>query len=62
MLTWSIIFFSIALLAALFGFGGIASSAAGVAQVLFFIFLIAFAISLIAVYGGSRGRAPKAPL
>ena len=61
MLTWSIIFFSIALLAALFGFGGIASSAAGVAQVLFFIFLIAFAISLIAAYGG-RGRAPKAPL
>jgi len=59
MLTWSLIFFSIALLAALFGFGVIASSAAGVAQVLFVIFLVAFAISLIAVYGG---RAPKAPL
>lgn len=60
MLTWSIIFFGIALLSALFGFGGIASSAAGVAQVLFFIFLIAFAISLIAAYGGNRGS--KAPL
>jgi uncharacterized membrane protein YtjA (UPF0391 family) len=61
MLTWSIIFFTVALLAAVFGFGGIATSAVGVAQVLFFIFLVAFAVSLIAVYGG-RDRAPKAPL
>ena len=34
-----------ALVAALFGFGGIAASAAGIAKILFFVFLVAFAIS-----------------
>ena len=31
----------------LLGFGGIASTAAGIAQVLFFVFLVLFAITLI---------------
>ncbi|TAK91431.1 MAG: DUF1328 domain-containing protein [Burkholderiaceae bacterium] len=47
MLYYAAVFFVIALIAALFGFGGIAVGAAGIAQILFFIFIIGFVISLI---------------
>ena len=47
MLRWAAIFFIIAIVAAIFGFGGIVSAAASVAKVLFFIFLILFVVSLI---------------
>ncbi|CAM4455468.1 DUF1328 domain-containing protein [Paenibacillus tarimensis] len=47
MLKWAAIFFVIAIVAAIFGFGGIVDAAASVAKVLFFIFLILFVISLI---------------
>jgi uncharacterized membrane protein YtjA (UPF0391 family) len=40
MLHYAVVFFVIALLAALFGFGGIASSAVGIAQILFVIFIV----------------------
>lgn len=36
---WALIFLVISLIAALFGFGGIAAGAADIAKVLFFIFL-----------------------
>jgi uncharacterized membrane protein YtjA (UPF0391 family) len=42
------VFFVVALVAALFGFGGIASASAGIAQILFFLFLVLFVVSLIA--------------
>ena len=48
MLKWALIFFIVALIAALFGFTDIAAAASGIAQVLFFIFLAVFAILLIA--------------
>lgn len=48
MLGWAITFLVIALIAAVFGFGGIASASAGIAQILFFVFLVLFAITLIA--------------
>lgn len=48
MLYWALVFFVIALIAALFGFGGIAGGAMTIAQVLFFIFLVLFVVSLIA--------------
>jgi uncharacterized membrane protein YtjA (UPF0391 family) len=54
MLRWAIGFFVIALMAALFGFGGIAVAAAGVAKLLFFVFLILF---LVALLGGLLRRA-----
>lgn len=57
MLSWAIAFFVIAIIAAIFGFGGIASGAAGIAKVLFFLFLIAFVVSL--VMGLMRGRGPR---
>jgi uncharacterized membrane protein YtjA (UPF0391 family) len=39
LLKWAFVFLVISLIAALFGFGGVASGAAGIAKVLFFIFL-----------------------
>jgi uncharacterized membrane protein YtjA (UPF0391 family) len=47
MLRWAAIFFVIALVAALFGFGGIAVGAAEIAKTLFFIFLVIFVITLV---------------
>ena len=47
MLRWSVIFFVIAIIAAIFGFGGIAEGAASIAKVLFFIFLSLFIISIL---------------
>ena len=47
MLRYAIVFFVIALIAALFGFGGIAASAAGIAQLLFYGFLLLAVIGLI---------------
>lgn len=46
MLYWAVMFLVIALVAAVFGFGGIASTATGLAQILFFIALVLFVISL----------------
>ena len=48
MLRWSVIFLVIAMIAAVFGFGGIAADAAEIAKVLFYLFLGVFVITLIA--------------
>ena len=47
MLRWSAIFLVIALIAAAFGYGGIAADAAEIAKVLFFIFLGIFLLTLV---------------
>jgi len=47
MLSYSLTFLVVALIAAVFGFGGIAAASAGIAQVLFFIFILLFVGSLI---------------
>ncbi len=52
MLYWSIVFFVISIIAAIFGFGGISEGSADIAKVLFVVFLVLFVISLI--FG--RGR------
>ena len=46
------------LFAGLLGFGGIASASAGIAQVLFFVFLVLLVASLVMHF--MRGRAPPA--
>jgi len=46
MLKWAVIFFIISMIAAVFGFTGIAAGAAGIAKVLFFLFLVLCAIFL----------------
>ncbi|HEY4272092.1 MAG TPA: DUF1328 domain-containing protein [Candidatus Udaeobacter sp.] len=53
MLGWAVVFLIIALVAAIFGFGGIAVASAGIAKILFVIFLVLFVISLLF---GWRGR------
>jgi uncharacterized membrane protein YtjA (UPF0391 family) len=47
MLHYAVVFFVIAIIAALFGFGGIAAGAAEIAKILFFIFLALFIGSLL---------------
>ena len=54
MLQWALAFFIIAVVAAIFGFDGIAIAAAGVAKLLFFVFLVLFLVSLL---GGLLRRA-----
>ena len=56
MLGWALMFLLVALLAGLFGFGGIATTSMGIAQVLFFIFLLGFLVTLVVHL--LRGRAP----
>ena len=48
MLRYAAIFLVIALIAALFGFTGIAAGAVQIAKILFFVFLLLFVASLIA--------------
>ena len=48
MLSWTLMFLVVALIAAVFGFGGIALAAAGIAKILFYLFLVLFLVSLIA--------------
>lgn len=59
MLRWAAAFFVIAIIAAIFGFGGIASGASDIARVLFFFFLVIFVVSLI--WGLVTGRHGSAP-
>ena len=47
MLSWVFLFFVLALVSALFGFGGIAASFTGIAKILFFMFLVLFLVSLV---------------
>ena len=54
MLRWAVIFFVVSIVAAFFGFGGVATAAAGMAKVLFFIFVALFLVALIS--GIAAGR------
>jgi len=51
MLYYTVVFLVIALVAGLLGFGFVSFAAAGIAKVLFFIFLIMFLVSIIAHFG-----------
>ena len=56
MLWWAVVFFLIAVVAGIFGFGGVAEASADIAQILFFIFLVIFILSLI--FGLMRRHPP----
>lgn len=47
MLHYAVVFFVIALIAALFGFGGIAASAVEIGKFLFFVFLVLAVLSYL---------------
>jgi uncharacterized membrane protein YtjA (UPF0391 family) len=48
MLRLALFFLVVSLVAALFGFGGIAAAAADIARILFFIFIVIFLVLLVA--------------
>ncbi len=56
MLNWVVTFLLLAIVAAVFGFGGLAGTFANIAQFLAVIFLMLFVASLI--YGMVTGRRP----
>jgi uncharacterized membrane protein YtjA (UPF0391 family) len=47
MIQWAVIFLIVAIVAAVFGFGGIAAGAASIAKILFYLFLAGFVIMLV---------------
>lgn len=59
MLNWIVTFFLLAVLAAVFGFGGLAGTFAEIAKFLAIIFVILFIASL--VYSIITGRRPNTP-
>ena len=59
MLGWAVTFLVIALIAAIFGFGGIAAVAVDIAKIIFFVAIVLFAIA--AIVGLIRGRTPTLP-
>lgn len=58
MLRWALIFLILAIVAGVLGFGGVASTSLWIAQVLCFVFLVVFAISLIAHLATGRNAPP----
>lgn len=55
MLKWAAIFFVISLIAAVFGFTGVAAGAAEIAKILFYVALAIFAVFLLlGLFGASR--------
>jgi uncharacterized membrane protein YtjA (UPF0391 family) len=47
MLHYAIVFFVIALVAAVFGFGGIAAGAVEIGKILFFVFLVVAVVTFV---------------
>ncbi|MBV8137190.1 MAG: DUF1328 domain-containing protein [Deltaproteobacteria bacterium] len=47
MLYWAFVFLIIALVAGAFGLGGVAGTAAGIARVLFGVFIVLFLVGLV---------------
>ena len=54
MLYWALMFLIIAIIAGVLSFGGIAIAAAGIAKILFFVFLVVFIVMLITGLMGRR--------
>lgn len=58
MLSLALLFLFIALIAAVFGFGGIAVAFVGIARILFFIFLVIFLVTLFMEFAMGSGFVP----
>jgi uncharacterized membrane protein YtjA (UPF0391 family) len=48
MLQWALAFLILSLVAAFFGFAGVAVASAGIAKILFYVFAIVFSVTLLA--------------
>ncbi len=55
LLYWAVVFLIIAIIAAAFGFGGVAGTAVAGAKILFWVAIVLFIISLIGGLMGRRG-------
>jgi uncharacterized membrane protein YtjA (UPF0391 family) len=55
MLRWALLFFVIAIIAAVFGFGGVAGDAAWIGKILLVVFLI---LAIVSVVMGRRTVVP----
>jgi len=53
MLNYALGFLLLAIIAAIFGFGGVALASAAIAKLLFYLFLILFVVSLV-MHAGRR--------
>jgi uncharacterized membrane protein YtjA (UPF0391 family) len=58
MLYYAIVFFVVALIAAFFGFSGIAAGAAGIGKLLFIGFMVLALVSVVVTLLGGRRRLP----
>ncbi len=58
MLRWALIFLVIALIAAALGFTGVYVAAAGIAKLLFYVFVVLFVVSLVMHMARGRGPGP----
>lgn len=57
MLWWALAFFVVAIIAAVLGFGALASAAATIAQIVFYVALAMLVISLfVYLFRGARGN------
>ncbi len=54
MLRWAVIFFVVAIIAGVFGFGGIAADSAWIAKICFFVFVV---LALFSFVSGRRAAA-----
>ena len=59
MLRWAFVFLIVSLIAAFFGFTDVAAASAGIAKILFFIFLVVFLVFLL--LGVTAGRRITGP-
>jgi len=59
MFGWAITFLLVALVAAVLGFGGIATFAVDIAKIIFFVAIILFVVSAVVTL--IRGRSPTMP-
>jgi uncharacterized membrane protein YtjA (UPF0391 family) len=58
MLQWALVFLGVAFVAAILGFGGVAGSAAGIAQVMCVLFLAMFLVTLTRGWMNYRRSSP----
>ena len=56
MFRYAIVFLLLAIMAAVFGFGGLATRSAGIAKILFFVFIVIFLVALTTGTRGGRRR------
>lgn len=60
MLRWALVFFIVAIIAGIFGYGGIATGASDIARILFYFFIVFFAVTLI--WGLATGQRMSPPV